>query len=241
MRQEAGPLRSSSWVRGPAGYQPYGPVDAPWRHPSVCALPVEPGGARERGEPSWRTDRVRGRGLHDLAQDGPGRRRLLPLRSGCDIVPSSRYVCLGVPTALWAPSSTGPSLGKPAAIGPQHWRSALHLAAAGVGVSVYLAHTTSMLRRPRHLRLLLISDRAHGQAIFGSVLWWRTGRPAGAGARQSARWWPAASQWRCPFGAASIFGDAVGTASGSEAALAPPPAPRMARSCTALFARCPRR
>ena len=60
--------------------------------------------------------------------------------SGCDVVQSSRYaMLLGVPTALWG-AALYAAIGALAAmgLGPRRWRWAFYLAAAGIGVSVYL-------------------------------------------------------------------------------------------------------
>ena len=60
--------------------------------------------------------------------------------SGCDVVQSTRYATLlGVPTALWG-ALLYAAIGVLAALGltPSRWRWAFNLAAAGVGVSIYL-------------------------------------------------------------------------------------------------------
>src|SRR6185295_4782110 len=67
--------------------------------------------------------------------------------SGCDIVQSSRYaVLLGVPTALWG-AALYAAIGVLAAmgLGPRRWRWAFHLAAAGIGISVYLTGLSMMV------------------------------------------------------------------------------------------------
>src|SRR5258705_12161855 len=60
--------------------------------------------------------------------------------SGCDIVQGSRYgTLLGVPTALWGVLMYA-AIGGLAALGltARRWSWAFYLAAAGVGVSIYL-------------------------------------------------------------------------------------------------------
>ncbi len=140
--------------------------------------------------------------------------------SGCDVVQSSRYaMLLGVPTALWGAALYG-AIGGLAALGlgPRRWRWAFHLAAAGVGVSVYLT-ALSMLVIHATCAYCLAST-ALMLAIF-LVLWWRRaalpGRRATIGSLVAGG---LAVAMLVPFGAAFIFAMPSGTASGSEAALA---------------------
>jgi len=140
--------------------------------------------------------------------------------SGCDVVQSSRYaMLLGVPTALWGAALYG-AIGGLAALGlgPRRWRWAFHLAAAGVGVSVYLT-ALSMLVIHATCAYCLAST-ALMLAIF-LVLWWRRaalpGRRATIGSLVAGG---LAVAMLVPFGAAFIFAMPSSAGSGSEAALA---------------------
>ncbi len=140
--------------------------------------------------------------------------------SGCDIVQSSRYaMLLGVPTALWG-AALYAAIGGLAAmgLGPRRWRWAFHLAAAGVGVSVYLTALSVLVIHATCAYCL--ASTALMLAIF-LVLWWR--RAALPGRRATIASLVAGGlvvAVLAPFGAAFIFAMPSSAGSGSEAALA---------------------
>jgi uncharacterized membrane protein/glutaredoxin len=140
--------------------------------------------------------------------------------SGCDIVQSSRYATLlGVPTALWG-ALLYAAIGALAVMGlrPRQWRWAFYLAAAGVGVSVYLTALSALVIHATCAYCL--ASTALMLAIF-LVLWWRRaalpGRRATIGALVAGG---LAVAVLVPLGAAFIFAMPTSVGAGSEAALA---------------------
>jgi len=140
--------------------------------------------------------------------------------SGCDVVQSSRYaMLLGVPTALWG-AALYAAIGGLAAmgLGSRRWRWAFHLAAAGVGVSVYLTALSVLVIHATCAYCLASTGLM--LAIF-LVLWWR--RAALPGRRATIASLVAGGlvvAVLAPFGAAFIFAMPSSAGSGSEAALA---------------------
>src|SRR5260370_8636542 len=111
---------------------------------------------------------------------------------------------LGVPTALWGAALYG-AIGVLAALGlgPRRWRWAFHLAAAGVGVSVYLTALSVLIVHATCAYCL--ASTALMLAIF-LALWWRRaalpGRRATIGSLVAGG---LAVPRLVPFGAAFIF------------------------------------
>jgi len=140
--------------------------------------------------------------------------------SGCDIVQASRYgTLLGVPTALWG-ALLYVAIGALAALGftPQRWAWAFYLAAAGVGVSFYLA-AISVLVVHATCAYCLASTVLVPAILL--VLWWRRAGLPGRRARVSSVVAGAlAAALVAPFGAAFIFAMPGGGGAGFEAALA---------------------
>src|SRR5260370_39950698 len=127
---------------------------------------------------------------------------------------------LGVPTGLWGAALYG-AIGVLAALGlgPRRWRWAFHLAAAGVGVSVYLTALSVLIVHATCAYCL--ASTALMLAIF-LALWLRRaarpGRRATSGSRVAGG---LAVAMLVPFAAAVIFARPSGTTSGLEAARPP--------------------
>ena len=140
--------------------------------------------------------------------------------SGCDVVQSSRYATLlGVPTALWG-ALLYAAIGALAALGltPSRWRWAFNLAAAGVGVSIYL---TALSVAVIHATCAYCLASTVVMLVLLAVLWWRRaglpGRHASLGSLVAGA---LAVAVLVPFGAAFIFAMPSQVGGGSEAALA---------------------
>jgi uncharacterized membrane protein len=139
--------------------------------------------------------------------------------SGCDIVQASRYgALLGVPTALWG-AVVYFAIGILAALGlsAPRWAWAFYLAAAGVGVSLYLT-TISVLVLKTTCAYCLASG-ALMVALLAVLFWRRAGLP---GRRRLSSVLPGAvtAAALAPFGMAFIFAFPQGGGAGFEAALA---------------------
>jgi uncharacterized membrane protein/glutaredoxin len=139
--------------------------------------------------------------------------------SGCDIVQASRYgALLGVPTALGG-ALLYAAIGALAALGltAQRWTWALYLAAAGVGVSLYLTAVSVLVLRVTCAYCL--ASAAVMVATLLVLLWRRTALP---GRRKLASLLPGgvAAAVLAPLGAAFIFAMPAGGGAGFEAALA---------------------
>ncbi|HEY7039723.1 MAG TPA: vitamin K epoxide reductase family protein [Methylomirabilota bacterium] len=140
--------------------------------------------------------------------------------SGCDVVQASRYgTLLGVPTALWG-ALLYVAIGALAALGltAPRWAWAVYLAAAGVGVSVYL---TALSRLVIHATCAYCL--ASGVIVLAIlvVLWWRRSDVAGRRTKLSSVIAGAvAAALLAPFGAAFIFAMPEGGGAGFEGALA---------------------
>jgi uncharacterized membrane protein/glutaredoxin len=140
--------------------------------------------------------------------------------SGCDIVQSSRYaMLLGVPTALWG-AGLYAAIGVLAmmGLGPPRWRWAFYLAAAGVGVSIYLTALSVLVL---HATCAYCLASAGLMVALLAVLWWR--RAALPGRRPPIGSLVAGGLTAAvlvPFGAAFIFAMPSGAGGGAEAALA---------------------
>ncbi len=140
--------------------------------------------------------------------------------SGCDVVQSTRYATLlGVPTALWG-ALLYAAIGVLAALGltPSRWRWAFNLAAAGVGVSIYL---TALSVAVIHATCAYCLASTVVMLALLAVLWWRRaglpGRHAPLGSLVAGA---LAVAVLVPFGAAFIFAMPSQVGGGSEAALA---------------------
>ena len=140
--------------------------------------------------------------------------------SGCDIVQSSRYgTLLGVPTALWG-ALLYAAIGALAALGltRERWTWAFYLAAAGVGVSVYLTALSLLVIHATCAYCL--ASTALMLAIL-LVLWWRrAGLPGRRPKLSSVIAGGVTAAVLVPLGAAFIFAAPSGGGSGFEAALA---------------------
>ncbi len=140
--------------------------------------------------------------------------------SGCDVVQASRYATLlGLPTALWG-ALLYAAIGVLAALGltPSRWRWAFNLAAAGVGVSIYLTAVSILVIRATCAYCL--ASTAITIALL-AVLWWRrAGLPGRRTPLGSLVAGALASAVLVPFGAAFIFAMPSQVGGGSEAALA---------------------
>jgi uncharacterized membrane protein/glutaredoxin len=139
--------------------------------------------------------------------------------SGCDIVQASRYgALLGVPTALWG-ALLYLAIGALAAVGltAQRWTWAFYLAAAGVGVSLYLTAISVLVLRVTCAYCL--GSAAVMVATLLVLLWRRTVLP---GRRKLASLLPGgvAAAVLAPLGAAFVFAMPAGGGAGFEAALA---------------------
>jgi uncharacterized membrane protein/glutaredoxin len=140
--------------------------------------------------------------------------------SGCDIVQASRYaMLLGVPTALWG-GLLYLGIGALALLGfdSRRWSWAFYLAAAGVGVSVYL--TALSLLVVRATCAYCLASAALTVALL-LVLWWR--RAALPGRRPRVAQLIAggvAAAALAPLAAAFVFAMPEGGGAGFEAALA---------------------
>jgi uncharacterized membrane protein/glutaredoxin len=140
--------------------------------------------------------------------------------SGCDVVQSTRYATLlGVPTALWG-ALLYAAIGVLAALGltPSRWRWAFNLAAAGVGVSIYL---TALSVAVIHATCAYCLASTVVMLALLAVLWWRRaglpGRHAPLGSLVAGA---LAVAVLVPLGAAFIFAMPSQVGGGSEAALA---------------------
>jgi uncharacterized membrane protein/glutaredoxin len=140
--------------------------------------------------------------------------------SGCDVVQSTRYATLlGVPTALWG-ALLYAAIGALAALGltPSRWRWAFNLAAAGVGVSIYL---TALSVAVIHATCAYCLASTVVMLALLAVLWWRRaglpGRHAPLGSLVAGA---LAVAVLVPLGAAFIFAMPSQVGGGSEAALA---------------------
>jgi uncharacterized membrane protein/glutaredoxin len=140
--------------------------------------------------------------------------------SGCDVVQASRYgTLLGVPTALWG-ALLYVAIGALAALGltAPRWAWAVYLAAAGVGVSVYLTALSGLVIHATCAYCL-----ASGVIVLAIlvVLWWRRSDVAGRRTKLSSVIAGAvAAALLAPFGAAFIFAMPEGGGAGFEGALA---------------------
>ena len=140
--------------------------------------------------------------------------------SGCDIVQASRYgTLLGLPTALWG-ALLYAAIGALAGIGltASRWNWAFWLAAAGVGVSVYLT-ALSLLVIHATCAYCLASGAIMLAILL--VLWWRrSGLPGRRTKLSSVIGYAVALALLAPFGAAFIFAMPEGGSAAFEAALA---------------------
>lgn len=140
--------------------------------------------------------------------------------SGCDIVQGSRYgTLLGLPTALWG-ALLYVAIGALAAIGltAARWNWAFCLAAAGVGVSVYLTALSLLIIHATCAYCL-----ASGVIMLAilALLWRRrSDRPGRRTKLSSAIGYAVALAVLAPFGAAFIFAMPEGGSAAYEAALA---------------------
>jgi uncharacterized membrane protein/glutaredoxin len=139
--------------------------------------------------------------------------------SGCDVVQASRYgALLGVPTALWG-ALLYVAIGALAAVGltAPRWTWAFYLAAAGVGVSLYLTAISVLVLRVT-CAYCLGSAAVMGATLL-ALLWRRTVLP---GRRKLASLLPGAvaAAVLAPLGAAFVFAMPAGPGAGFEAALA---------------------
>lgn len=140
--------------------------------------------------------------------------------SGCDVVQATRYATLlGVPTALWG-ALLYAAIGVLAALGltASRWRWAFNLAAAGVGVSIYLTALSVLVI---HATCAYCLASAAVTVAILAVLWWRRaglpGRRASLGSLVAGA---LAVAVLVPFGAAFIFAMPTQVGGGSEVALA---------------------
>jgi len=140
--------------------------------------------------------------------------------SGCDIVQSSRYATLlGVPTAVWG-ALLYVAIGVLAALGlnATRWAWAFYLAAAGVGVSIYLT-ALSVLVIGATCAYCLASTAI--TLVLLLVLWVRrAGLPGRRPKVTSLVVGALVAAALAPFGAAFIFAMPGGAGAGFEAALA---------------------
>lgn len=140
--------------------------------------------------------------------------------SGCDVVQASRYgTLLGLPTALWG-ALLYVAIGALAAIGltATRWDWAFCLAAAGVGVSVYLT-AVSMLVIHATCAYCLASG-VITLAILLALWRRRSDRPGRRMKLSSVIGYAVALAVLAPFGAAFIFAMPEGGSAAFEAALA---------------------
>lgn len=138
--------------------------------------------------------------------------------SGCDIVQASRYgALLGVPTALWG-ALLYLAIGALAAVGltAPRWTWAFYLAAAGVGISLYLTAISVLVLRVTCAYCL--GSAAVMVATLLVLLWRRTVLP---GRRKLASLLPGAvtAAVLAPLGAAFVFAMPAGGGADFEAAL----------------------
>ena len=140
--------------------------------------------------------------------------------SGCDVVQASRYgTLLGLPTALWG-ALLYVAIGARAPIGltATRWDWAFCLAAAGVGVSVYLTAVSMLVIHATCAYCL-----ASGVITLATLLaLWRrrSDLPGGRMKLSSVIGYAVALAVLAPFGAAFIFAMPEGGSAAFEAALA---------------------
>jgi uncharacterized membrane protein/glutaredoxin len=140
--------------------------------------------------------------------------------SGCDVLQASRYgTLLRVPTALWG-ALLYVAIGALAALGltASRWAWALYLAAAGVGVSVYL--TALSLLVVHATCAYCLASGVIVLAILGTLWWRRADRPGRRTKLSSVVAGAVAAALLAPFGAAFIFAMPQGGGAGFEDALA---------------------
>jgi uncharacterized membrane protein len=139
--------------------------------------------------------------------------------SGCDIVQGSRYgTLLGVPTALWGVLMYA-AIGALAALGltAARWTWAFYLAAAGVGVSIYLTAISVLVIHATCAYCL-----ASGAIAVAILLVLLRRRATVPGRRKLSALVPGAlaAAILAPLGAAFIFAMPAGGGGGFEGALA---------------------
>jgi uncharacterized membrane protein/glutaredoxin len=139
--------------------------------------------------------------------------------SGCDIVQGSRYgTLLGVPTALWGVLMYA-AIGGLAALGltAPRWSWAFYLAAAGVGVSIYLTAVSVLVIHATCAYCL-----ASGAIMVAILLVLLRRRADLPGRRKLSALVPGAvaAAILAPLGAAFIFAMPAGGGAGFEGALA---------------------
>jgi uncharacterized membrane protein/glutaredoxin len=139
--------------------------------------------------------------------------------SGCDIVQGSRYgTLLGVPTALWGVLLYA-AIGALAALGlsASRWTWAFYLAAAGVGIAIYLTAVSVLVIHATCAYCL-----ASGVITVGILLVLLPRRAVLPGRRKLSALVPGAlaAAILAPLGAAFIFAMPAGGGAGFEGALA---------------------
>lgn len=140
--------------------------------------------------------------------------------SGCDVVQASRYgTLLGLPTALWG-ALLYVAIGALAAIGltATRWDWAFCLAAAGVGVSVYLTALSMLVVRATCAYCL--ASGVITLAILLALWRRRSDLPGRRMKLSSVIGYAVALALLAPFGAAFIFAMPEGGSAAFEAALA---------------------